>query len=1551
MPDEVSNISYNPKESKIGMSLDSTASSIPQGMLSFAMNAVVENFDGNQVTYQNETGNVLCTNLPQGYILIGRHNILQKNIILVWLVTEDNKNSEIGIIDKSTCLYSKKINAPCLGFRIDKPILKSVDKVTNCSTEVYWTDGFNPRRFIDLENLPFLEIAGDSECENEITEEVDCNKLNVQPNFSIPQLDPIDVDGGGEMEAGSYQFAIQYANATSEAYTSFYSITNGVSIFDPNKITQDFNYKVGKSISVKISNLDTSGFYDYFNLAVIKTVNNITTPYLVGTYRITKPEQIVVYTGQQDGRINLSLSDIVEKYPAYETAQDLTSVQDVLIWDQLTTTARANYQSIASKINLKWQTWRIKKDKPYFDPLHTSDLRGYMRDEVYPYEIVFLLKNGYQTDGFHIPSRKSIASDLQEVLNDDVVTTLDNCEIQQSVPKWKVYNTGTVLGKSPEFVDDECYEGPYEYGDFSYWESLEKYPCTELIWGDLRDTPIRHHKFPDCLVTHIHDDNYVYPMGLRIDVEEVKKLIEDSTLTQKEKDQIQGFKIIRGNRANNKSVKAKGLLFNVGKYIRDGQTYFYPNYPLNDLDADPFITTESNYVEPQGDGIQEDFNCKNYKVLVGPLDTTMSYVKCGEDQVTVVNVFKNSIVQVCSSVEPFLANNGGNSTAGAFCNENSGNIDEIVVGKAQLTGFSTDDSKERYTFHSPDTHFYQPLLGNIVKLEAAQYGVAQSHFVQVKNHARYKFVSDEAVVASLALGTIIGFASGTYGVSNNVFNGTAAWTAFQTLLSIIDKLLPRKNFAYQQNVVGNYDKFENVPNDGNKQRALDIVSYIASGFVSMGDDFSINNYQRESSVYLRAIKPLLFVNEIPGVPDDNTRYTLSSANICDIPTTILDRNTSAYYGAIKQVALAQYGQIYAYETVDTGFQVNILGESAKYQSIFGGDIFINKFALKKKYPFFIDNRVNAPDDSDVFYNEIGNIGYPKYWFSTDIRKGSLTGLFGVKNTAFDCKDNKFFYDSGKIYLFSYGIPHFFCESEVNVDMRQAFNGKEGDFYPHVSSGLPDDWLQETNVSIQVDNTYFYNKSFSKQNNDTNLFAHLPDDYTTESCSTTLGFRAIYSEQQEDLINYRRNNWLIYRPASKFDFPQNFGKLVSLDGLENKAVLARFENKSLLYNTMLTINTSNPQAAYLGNSTLFTSAPPIDFAETDLGFVGCQHKFLLKTEYGHVSSDSDRGQMFLLQGSQAKELTNQNVNKFFSENLPFKIKEYFPDVNIDNNFTGCGLHGVYDSKYNRFILTKLDYIPLSKNIIHKDGKFYISEQSISLNDPKYFCNNSFTISYDFDNQSWISFHSYEPNFYVGDKNIFYSGVNSSPAFWKHNSIYNLFNNYYGKISPYIIEYPYSYKGNDEILQNVKDYSKILEYMDNEIFVQTDNIYFNKCIIWNPQQSSGILELAPKPKNNLKAYNEYPKYNQTSKEILFTKSDSYYQFNTFWSLNKTQKDPIWMKKCGVYKELNQDNHNYSKRSFNKAPIRGRELKIRMINDKYSKYKFISEFILAPTMKSYK
>ncbi len=105
------------------------------------------------------------------------------------------------------------------------------------------------------------------------------------------------------------------------------------------------------------------------------------------------------------------------------------------------------------------------------------------------------------------------------------------------------------------------------------------------------------------------------------------------------------------------------------------------------------------------------------------------------------------------------------------------------------------------------------------------------------------------------------------------------------------------------------------------------------------------------------------------------------------------------------------------------------------------------------------------------------------------------------------------------------------------------------------------------------------------------------------------------------------------------------------------------------------------------------------------------------------------------------------------------------MDVDNAFTGCGLHGVYDSKFDRVIISKLDYIPLSDEIKYNSvtQEFYIDyltyTKTVELTDPTYFCNKSWTLSYNVNTGGWISFHSYIPNYYIAENNYFYSGINT------------------------------------------------------------------------------------------------------------------------------------------------------------------------------------------------
>jgi hypothetical protein len=202
--------------------------------------------------------------------------------------------------------------------------------------------------------------------------------------------------------------------------------------------------------------------------------------------------------------------------------------------------------------------------------------------------------------------------------------------------------------------------------------------------------------------------------------------------------------------------------------------------------------------------------------------------------------------------------------------------------------------------------------------------------------------------------------------------------------------------------------------------------------------------------------------------------------------------------------------------------------------------------------------------------------------------------------------------------------------------------------------------------------------------------------------------------------------------------------------------------------------------------------------------------------------------------------------------------------------------------------------------------------------------------------------------------------NTASLWKHLVNILVYNRFYDVVEPYIVEYPFAFQSNDEILQNVKDYTRAIQYLPSVTGAYNDNAaieinsYFNKAILYNGQQCSGLLNLVPKPMRNLQQYLTYPIYNDDSKTITYAKSDGFYQYNTFWGLVKNKNVPLFLTSCeslSIDKVLNQDNMDYGKRSYKKEPIRAKFLKVRHILDDKSDLHLISGFVVANAEISYK
>jgi len=1683
----------------IGLNTDNLPSQQEKGSITFALNSQIESFsNGQRVAYQNEASNKLCTEFPDGLIPIGIFYISHIDRSIFFL-SDDKENHCIAYTENGNCDLKIVISSPCLNFSFKSPIHQIVAKITNCSVQIFWTDDLNARRFLDFENLPFREITDPNNDfkKIKILNDVDCNKLLIQPSFSIPKPEIISVEEGGLLKEGSYQFIVQYANIEGEGYSPFYNATDTISIHDPKKVTENFDTPTSKALRVKVTGLDNSGLFDAFNLVVIETINAIETPRLVGTFPISTSEYTTLYTGRTSTTIQFTTQELFQKYAYYDIAGGLTTSDDRVIWYDLKEKQRINYLDIWTKVKAHWVSYKIpyNEQEGYYNPENTNKYKGYLRDEVYPFEGVFLLRNGKQTDRFPLRGREATSYDL-EIINNLDAQTIDGtaCDpLTLGKPRWQVYNTGSVIETYPD-TGDLCYKGKYQRGEFAYWESELTYPKNPLVYKSLSGQKILHFKFPDELITprYSTEDNhdFIYPIGVEIDRNSLLEAIAQSDLSREEQDEIIGFKIVRGDRIGNQSIIAKGLLHNVGKTTHNDQEFYYPNYPFNDVRPDPFFVKDK--------GIEDHSGFRPDRSIVGfdkddvsrftfhspdthfaqPFGIDTGYLKMetieyGTSKGHFVPIKDNAeykfLSQSINRASVGIAAAGGFTLAAGTFGWPTFSVDRIIPTfinaqemfekLAPFTNFGySHNSVGEYTksYPIPNEGFktrgidygryllagnYRVEDGNIINntlRESSVYLHTNKDFkfthdydpIIPEDKSRYtlsshegletmeQFINDYIVDHSLITDDDIRL---VMGVQQTLQNLGEVWDF------TIDPLTGDKPNIGDVYTSGGL-VFEVQSCNTVKLTAIKTGTGTATGTLTLQSQedpdatpastitystFTIEQPITDPDSEIPTIRDI--INSITSITDYDNLFggsafdelaagafqiayfrVLNLDNI--VPEAFKYSDISGYYGAIKRNVPAQWGEIRSYQVVDTGYYQNLSDD--EYETVFGGDTFINRMALKIKLQMFDNTTVLRPDSSDINYKKLGVLGYPMFWVSTEpedfkldiqeyidkiikvvnsapgvddsgtvlskiwsVIKGILSGgaanvapvmgaminiflqiykKLGKKNVNLDAAKVDGYIEKGLMYIYSYGIPTFFVESQVNVDYRQAINETWGEFYPHVSSGIPDLWLQEAVTPIIHDNNYTYNQSFSKQNRE-NYYSFLPEDYDpNKTCIFEQPNRAIWSDKTN--LNETLNNWLIYRPLNKFDFPKTFGKLTSLDGIKNKLVLARFENQTQLYNAITTLDSST-QSVYLGNDKLF-SAPPIDLSQTDTGALGSQNKWLSNNEHGIVFTDALRGQVVMIRGQQPELLSDKKMVRFFKQNLPFKIKNHFPSIDTDNHFTGVGLHGVYDSFYQRLIITKLDYEP-KKDINLIDGKFYFQDREVALEDEEYFYNRSFTISYNFLIEAWVSFHSYCPNTYIPNINYFTSVKGSTT--WNHNQRFDSFCNFYDKDEEYVLEYPYATK-TEEIIQSITDYCTSLKYTSFESYTRPEEtLYYNKCIIYNDSQNTGLLNLIPKPANDPFATLKFPKYNIDSKDILVSKGDNLMTFNKFWNIVKSTNVSNWTEKDLINKELNNANLDYGMMNYKKALIRGRDNKVRLILDNDHSYKIISQFIIEETKES--
>ena len=940
-------------------------------------------------------------------------------------------------------------------------------------------------------------------------------------------------------------------------------------------------------------------------------------------------------------------------------------------------------------------------------------------------------RNGYVSPGFngkwtvHI---RPIEYGAVDVMFDEIV--LDKRETYRADCNFRIPNV------------EEFEVEPYQFGKFSYVESEEKYPDNKELFdstslkldlnkipegikddfkkyyikdnpdgsyqlneeADFTNKPIRHFKFPNNDVAPFMSQNtqasfsasMIFPIGIHIDDEVVSAFldiaVDNDLLTQEQRDSIIAYEIFRGDRTLEKSIEAKGLLYDNYKYKEEEQDVLFSNFPYNSLGDNALLYTDKDtetfithpYDSEENDSFSFISPDNQFRKLPALTELNVEGYQFGNSKSYFADVEDHPKWVILGSKGYKLATQLATAEA----------VAEIVIQIAEAT---IETSKNMWF-----TAGITGIGGNPVG----------------------------TIVGGVATGVIAGFQI----LANSIFK-VARYR--HEWLTTFRNLGQPENFASYYTGTGYYNSLMNLNRVGNTIRGINTIKEVGSGRYSFrhkdtGEKVLFNNKDREKSTYIYLGKDfkLEYPEDYAYYDNYSMNHNYSSRPIASEEFACgsgqsreIVSNIASPYVSLKNYNPQQYGTINSIKWLPTSHISYFEGNK---DTIFGGDIYISRMTMKRKVPLFLRDAMRVADLTPFNYGFYSNIGDSRFYVNYEVSEE-----VNLERTIFpdfrsdynmDCTsgENNFYLNpTSKFYLYYYGIVDFLVESDINVNFRYGKKEPEGNFYPNIADVV--EWTQERNVSIKENNSYFYNFAYSRSPHSvthrTLPFTYSKEEYDCRFDSPNGAMWSTPDNSEKDLSE----PWTVFRPFNSHNFPASFGGLTDLKGIENERVLGRFENQTAIFNAVdVQVEGISPE---MGTGSLFARRP-ITFTETDLGYLGSKTTEIVSNEYGHFFPDAERGQIFRIEpsGGGIEEISKYSggkpngMDKWFKNHLPFKVKKpivnNYENIDTDNSYNGIGITMGWDTKNKRVFITKKDYIPLQE-MNYENGHFFAAKDEYEL----------------------------------------------------------------------------------------------------------------------------------------------------------------------------------------------------------------------------------------------
>ena len=583
-----------------GMIKDTDAAYLGDKNWSHAINAVNNSVDGDTGVVGNEPGNILCTEVP--YTIIGTIHLYGDQWVLF---LSDGNNHEIGKFDDSKCEYTTLVNDACLNFNPDNLIIGASKENFDCTWQVYWDDGFNPSRTLNIDHIPWnrniISPVGSDCVIYEDTDTLNCELLRLAPLMTIPCLELSKAPEGGSLRNGSYQMFFAYT-VNEQVIGDYIGISNIQPIWS-HEDTQG-------SLDIKVTNVSKD--FEFYRIVVVLKHQGGQIAKLLGTYSTEQSDINIDFINPS--LIDVDIKDLPRRNPAYEKSSGMFAVNDYLIRTQPVEQFDFNYQPLANQIGTQW----VSAEYPAEYYTNGGSKPTFVRDEQYAFFIRFIYTTGERSSSYHIPGRPPELVSVPGQTNvdetaDTLAGSINNISTTSVESIYETYNTASQTGTFSIPTNDGG--TIIAKGSMGYWQSTERYPATNPerwnathhTWSDPGNTlhdlcgkNIRHHKFPDEMTSSTNGATALStPDGQKINIlgVEFNNIAPPLDNNGDVITNIQSYEILTGGREGNKSIIAKGIIRNMMEYTSiegdgnegSGVTHLMPNYPYNDTGDDPYL--------------------------------------------------------------------------------------------------------------------------------------------------------------------------------------------------------------------------------------------------------------------------------------------------------------------------------------------------------------------------------------------------------------------------------------------------------------------------------------------------------------------------------------------------------------------------------------------------------------------------------------------------------------------------------------------------------------------------------------------------------------------------------------------------------------------------------------------------------------------------------------------------------------------------------------------------------------------------------------------------